>query len=480
MSTSKARLTDAILALAFVGDLSMGRSTDHSRRTACLAGWLAAAAGADEAGCNHARAAAMLRWSGCTANAGGFAELLGDDVAAREAMLAQRLPPLAPQAQPLLLPLAQIHCEISGDIAVTLGMPAEVVAALRGIFERYDGNGVPQRLAADAIPQTVYLVNLASDLEILAGAHGREPARDFLRAQAGTKYPAALAELTLAHADAWLDALDEGDPDTSGWHFADHQATAHVELSLLADVTELKLPWLAGYARRVAGLASRAGERLGLDADTCARLEAAALLHGIGRAALPNRLWETPGRLSSDQWEQIRLVPYWTARAAQQIAGLREAAELASHAYERLDGSGYFRAMSGAALDLPRRVLATAVAFQALLEARPWRPAHALDAAAALLHGEAAAGRFDAEVVAAVVATAGGTMPAPRRGSTLLSPREVEVLRQISAGLSNKEAARMLDLSPSTVRTHVESIFRKLECSTRAAATLKALTTGLL
>jgi DNA-binding NarL/FixJ family response regulator len=54
------------------------------------------------------------------------------------------------------------------------------------------------------------------------------------------------------------------------------------------------------------------------------------------------------------------------------------------------------------------------------------------------------------------------------------------VLRQISAGLSNKEAARVLDLSPSTVRTHIESIFRKLECSTRAAATLKALTTGLL
>ncbi|NIF63140.1 response regulator transcription factor, partial [Burkholderia sp. Cy-647] len=70
---------------------------------------------------------------------------------------------------------------------------------------------------------------------------------------------------------------------------------------------------------------------------------------------------------------------------------------------------------------------------------------------------------------------------APRRPVTpLLSPREIEVLRQISGGLSNKEAARVLELSPSTVRTHVESIFRKLDCSTRAAATLKALTTGLL
>lgn len=61
-----------------------------------------------------------------------------------------------------------------------------------------------------------------------------------------------------------------------------------------------------------------------------------------------------------------------------------------------------------------------------------------------------------------------------------MSERESEVLRQISLGHSNKEVARLLGISPSTVRTHVESTFRKLECTTRAAATLKALTLGLL
>jgi DNA-binding NarL/FixJ family response regulator len=54
------------------------------------------------------------------------------------------------------------------------------------------------------------------------------------------------------------------------------------------------------------------------------------------------------------------------------------------------------------------------------------------------------------------------------------------VLHRISLGASNKEVARDLYLSPSTVRTHVESVFRKLECSTRAAATLKASSMGLL
>ena len=125
-------------------------------------------------------------------------------------------------------------------------------------------------------------------------------------------------------------------------------------------------------------------------------------------------------------------------------------------------------------------MLATCVSLQALLEDRPWRPAFALADAARQLRQDAAAGRYDADVAEAAIAAAGGETAAPRRVASPLSQRELEVLRQISLGASNKEAARALNISPSTVRTHVESVFRKLECSTRAAATLKALTSGLL
>ena len=61
-----------------------------------------------------------------------------------------------------------------------------------------------------------------------------------------------------------------------------------------------------------------------------------------------------------------------------------------------------------------------------------------------------------------------------------LTERERDVLRWVSHGASNKVVAQKLSISPSTVRTHIESVFRKLECSTRAAATLKATHLGLL
>jgi len=112
---------------------------------------------------------------------------------------------------------------------------------------------------------------------------------------------------------------------------------------------------------------------------------------------------------------------------------------------------------------------------------RPWRSAFSQYEAARTLKLDAARGLFDQQACDAVIAAALGedgrfTKPT----SSLLTERERQVLRHISQGASNKEAARILGISPSTVRTHVENIFRKLECSTRAAATLKGLTLGLI
>src|SRR5437764_10710309 len=83
---------DAVRALAFIGDLSMGQPTDHSLRTAWLAGMIADEAGCDPSQVQVARQVALLRWSGCTANAQEVADFLQDDVQGRQALLASRTP----------------------------------------------------------------------------------------------------------------------------------------------------------------------------------------------------------------------------------------------------------------------------------------------------------------------------------------------------------------------------------------------------
>jgi len=479
-SDSRIAVDDAVRSLAFIGDLSMGRPTDHSLRTARLAARLAAAAGGGPADRRIAHDVALLRWSGCTANAAGFDRLLGDDVASREQMFSQTLRPLNAEEQRGILPLAEIHCEVSGDIARQLGLGDGIEAGLRHIFEAWDGHGTPGRLAGDAIPPAVFHVTLASEIEILSRVHGLDEAVLRVRRAAGARYPAALAELACAAARDWLAEIDaEEDAPTEAPH--DGASPRLVPLTLVADVADLKLPWLAGQSRQVADCARATAALLGLDEAAAGRVHRAGLIHGIGRAALPNHLWNKAGRLSPGDRERLRLMPYWTFRAAGAIARLKADAELASYAWEKLDGSGAFRSLAGAALSAPQRALSTAVALVALRSPRPWRPAHDATEAARLLREEAGRGAFDPAVADAAIAAAEGARPrAPAKAAVALTGREADVLRRISLGESNKEVARALDISPSTVRTHIESVFRKLECSTRAAATLKAFTQGLI
>ncbi|SAL53018.1 LuxR family transcriptional regulator [Caballeronia sordidicola] len=487
---SDIRAFDAVKALAFIGDLSMGQPTDHSLRTAWLALQLAQAAGTDAAGCATAREASLLRWSGCTANASGFADALGDDIAGREAMLANRPDWDEPlHAQPgglgaTIQPLAQIHCEVSGEVARMLGLAHETETTLRHIFEAWDGQGLPARMAGPQVPAPVFMVALAGDIEIFSRVYGLDRALALIAHRADIRYPARLAALVSRHAGTWLNALDALQPGEIDEALLTPQMQQVTSPELIADVIDLKLPWMTGFSREVAATAATCCARLSLDNDAQERVYRAGLIHGIGRAAVPNALWNMPGRLSASAWEKVRLVPYWTSRAGKQTGTLEQAAELASFAYERLDGTGYFRSAGNAALPLEARVLAAAAAWVALRSPRPWREAMSPGAAAELMRAETAQGRFDAAVVDALLASGPAQPRRPRYDArpqaVRLSAREIDVLRSISRGASNKEAARELELSPSTVRTHVESVFRKLECSTRAAATLKASGMGFL
>lgn len=478
-AASQVQRIDAVKALAFVGDLSMGQPVDHSVRTAWLAAQLAAACGCDASVQRNAGYVSLLRWSGCTANAPEFSELVGDDVAGRSAMLAEsaHLPNLATWAGVL----AEIHCEVSGDIARTLGMSPAVQHALRNIFESFNGQGKPQGLQGDAIPLEVFLVTAASDLEIFSRVYGLHRALAHIAGKADVRYPAALATQIQQHAADWLHTLDTGQTDDALASGTSSDPLPAASLELIADVIDLKLPWLTGFSRKVANAALQCSIRLGMDQAQQQCIYRAGLIHGIGRASVPNAVWDASGPLNESAREQLRLVPYWTSRAAQRIGSLRSEAEIASFVGERLDGSGFFRGASGAAIGLEAQVLAAAEYWMQLRIDRPGVPALSEADATRQLCAEAEGGRFAPQVVAALTSADShhGLPITVQEQAAILSAREVEVLRRISHGESNKEAARVLGISPSTVRAHLENIFRKLACTTRAAATLKASTLGL-
>jgi DNA-binding CsgD family transcriptional regulator len=216
------------------------------------------------------------------------------------------------------------------------------------------------------------------------------------------------------------------------------------------------------------------------DADVRA-VRHAGWLHDIGRVGVSSAVWGHPGPLTAHQREQVRLHPYHTSRVLDRSPYLRRVGEVAAAHHERLDGSGYFRGAKAAQLPRSARLLAAADVYHAMTEARPYRPAHSAAEAAAEICAQAQQGRLDATAVEAVLAAAG--QRASRRrppGPCGLTPREVETLGQVARGLSIRQIARELSIAPKTVDGHLQRIYAKIGVSTRAGATLFALSHDLV
>src|SRR5437764_11282073 len=164
----------------------------------------------------------------------------------------------------------------------------------------------------------------------------------------------------------------------------------------------------------------------------------------------------------------------------QQSAPLAPLGAIAVQHRERIDGSGYPRGLTGAAISRPARIIGAADAYQAMREPRPHRSERSADEAAAELRADVRAGRLDADAVQAVLGAAGHRASRRREGPAGLTVREVEVLRLVARGQSNKEIAQRLVITPKTVGKHVEHIYAKTDASNRAAAGLFAMQHGLL
>ena len=113
-------------------------------------------------------------------------------------------------------------------------------------------------------------------------------------------------------------------------------------------------------------------------------------------------------------------------------------------------------------------------------EPRPYRDPHPAGDAAAELRNEVRSGRLESDAVEAVLAAAGHRVVRRREGPAGLTAREVEVLRLVAQGLSNKAIGARLVISPKTAGNHIEHIYSKIGTSNRAGAGLFAMQHGLL
>jgi putative two-component system response regulator len=141
----------------------------------------------------------------------------------------------------------------------------------------------------------------------------------------------------------------------------------------LAEAIELKDPFLKGHSQRVRLMARRLAEAVDLGAS--ATLEAAALLHDIGRISVPGRILGKTDHLTGPEFEEVKKHPLLSERLISHVPAFLPAAPAVRNHHERFDGHGYPDGLGGADIPLEARILAVADTYDAMTSARPHRPA---------------------------------------------------------------------------------------------------------
>jgi HD-GYP domain-containing protein (c-di-GMP phosphodiesterase class II) len=514
---SGVRLAELMAALSIATDLGMGQPLETALSSCVVSIRLGEALNVDGDTMRDIYFQALLRYIGCNADTYLLAALVGDELALRHDFapidpgeprdvvgLAVRYIQQANAGEPParmeeivasgLLGLPQLthdsfagHCEVAQRLALRLGLADSLIVCLGQLYERWDGKGLPHGLKGDEVAPAVLLVTLAQDAVVWTRIGGREAAVVTVRKRSGGAYDPHMAECFCDVASTILAGLDQEPTWDSvlALEPGDHVSLTEDEFDraceALADFADIKSPYTLGHSPGVASLAAGAGRRYGLvDADLTT-LRRAGLLHDIGRVGVSAGIWGKPGALSERETERVRLHAYYTDRVLSRPEPLRRLGALASQHHERMDGSGYHRALSGPALVPAARILAAADAYHAMTESRPHRAALSAEQAAEELRRDARAARLDGDAVHAVLAEAGHRVSHTRRERPAgLSLREVEVLRLIARGFSNRDMAEHLHLAPYTVKHHIQHIYDKAGLTTRAGATLFAMENSLL
>ncbi len=133
-----------------------------------------------------------------------------------------------------------------------------------------------------------------------------------------------------------------------------------------------------GHSQRVTQLTIRLAKRVGIPQDQLIHIQRGALIHDIGKMAIPDYILLKPGPLTDEEWRIMRQHPTYAVQILGGIPFLQPALDIPACHHERWDGTGYPRGLKGDQIPLSARIFAVVDVWDALRSDRPYRPAFSL------------------------------------------------------------------------------------------------------
>jgi putative nucleotidyltransferase with HDIG domain len=421
------RVSELISALSYALDLTEGRPMGHSVRSCLLGMRIAEQLGLPAEAQADLYYTLLLKDAGCSSNSSRLYHILNaDDIRAKRdvkttdwtkvgweslhyaithvatempfAERVWRLIQVAATQQRDSCDLVKIRCERGSSIARKLGFSENVAAGIHSLDEHWNGEGYPNGLTKKAIPLAANIANLAQTLEVFWASRGPEAAMEAAEARSGRWFDPELVKAAISlgkQGHLWNNLESEElitevmaqEPQerrlTATEHNIDNICLA------FADIIDAKTPFTYQHSNGVADAAVIIAQALGLPEQDVKTIRRAALLHDIGKLGVSNTILEKPGKLTAEEFTEVRKHPFFTYEILRRIPAFADFSTDAAAHHERLDGKGYWRGITGDQMSLAARILAVADVFDALKAKRPYRDALPLEKVFSIMREDA-------------------------------------------------------------------------------------------
>jgi diguanylate cyclase (GGDEF)-like protein/putative nucleotidyltransferase with HDIG domain len=192
--------------------------------------------------------------------------------------------------------------------------------------------------------------------------------------------PMSAEALVLTAVEAMQRARTAGGARIAGAAGPDGEAPAADEpvsdaVAGLAEALSERDRYTGEHSESVVELAAQVARGLGLDEREVQRVKAAALLHDIGKVAIPDEILHKPGPLDEREWQVMYEHPVIGERILRAIPGLGTVARIVRHEHERWDGGGYPDGLAGERIPIGARIILACDAYHAMISDRPYRKA---------------------------------------------------------------------------------------------------------
>lgn len=278
------------------------------------------------------------------------------------------------------------HCIRGSEFAKQLKMENEIYDNLYFHHEDYDGSG-PFSLSGTEIPLVCRIIRLADTFELLYDSSlpnyvQRDEINNFIKSYSGTIFDPYIVELyfdiqskdkfwwDIEHIGFLNSIMDDVQPATIK-HITlnDLKSVSHV----LADIIDSKSSFTYKHSTRLAEIIEDVSNYLGFNDEKKNRFVISALLHDIGKIAIPNSILNKNGKLDKTEFTIMKSHTYYTRRILSKINDIEDIVNWGANHHEKLDGTGYPLGLTSKDISLEESLMAVCDIYEALSSKRPYK-----------------------------------------------------------------------------------------------------------